>query len=150
MKFPEKYIKRGQYKLHSGEMTGVFYDVNAMLTNREQLFKITEFITGHKVGDDKLYIGKPLFDTYVGIATGGAIIAGYCGIFMNSNWAMVKDGELKGEVGNRFCLIDDVVTTEGSFVDAIDVIGREAEKYLVVVDRRKGQKFMDISSMYEV
>jgi len=150
MKFPEKYIKKGKFKLHSGEITDTFYDVNAMLMDKEELPKVIEFITGCKFDYNKLYVGKPLFGTYVGIATGGAIIASHCGTSMNSNWAMIKDGELKGEIEGDFCLIDDVVTTESSFVDAINIIGKEPLEYFTVVDRRRGQKFIDISSMYVV
>lgn len=138
MQFPKKYIKKGKFKLHSGEVTDTFYDVNAMLGNYEEFNKIIKFIEYPKSGNG-------IFDTYVGIATGGAIIASQFRQF-----AMIKDGELKGEVEGDFCLIDDVVTTESSLVDATNIIGREPLEYFTVVDRRKGQKFMNISSMYKV
>ena len=69
---------------------------------------------------------------------------------MNGNWAMIKDGELKGEIEGAFCLVDDVVTTESSLVDAVNIIGKEPLEYFTVVDRRRGQKFIDISSLYVV
>lgn len=147
MKFPEEYVKKGKFKLHSGEITDTLYDVNRMLTNNNEMYKIVEFIKmPYKLGIVTLYIGKPLFDTYVGIATGGAIIASQ---FRHCNWAMIKDGELKGEVEGDYCLIDDVVTTENSIRDAINIIGRKPKKTFVVVDRRKN-KTMKIESMYQV
>ena len=147
MKFPEEYVKKGKFVLHSGEITDTFYDVNTMLTNNNEMCKIVEFIISpYKLGDETLYIGKPPFDTYVGIATGGAIIASQ---FRPYNWAMIKDGELKGEVRGNFCLIDDVVTTENSIRDAINIIGRKPKKTFVVVDRRKN-KTMEIESMHQV
>jgi len=136
MKFPETHIKKGQYKLHSGEMSGVFYDVNAMLGNYEGFSKIIKFIEYPKSGNQ--------FGTYVGIATGGAIIASQF-----RDFAMVKDGELKGHITGSWCLIDDVVTTERSIKEAINLIYTEPTEIFVVVDRRK-EKTLDITSMYEV
>jgi len=139
MKFPQKYIKKGKFKLHGGEITDTFYDVNFMLTDKKQSIKIIEFVIGHKI-----------FDTYVGIATGGAIIASHCGtLFMNSNWAMIKDGELKGELKESYCLVDDVVTTESSLKTAMSLICKKPSAIFVVVDRRK-KKTLDITSMYDV
>lgn len=147
MKFPEEYIKKGRFVLHSGEITDTFYDVNRMLTSNNEMCKIVEFIKRpYKLGIVILHVGKPLFDTYVGIATGGALIASQ---FRPCKWAMIKDGELKGEVEGDYCLIDDVVTTENSIRDAINIIGRKPKKTFVVVDRRKN-KIMEIESMYQV
>jgi len=33
MKFPEQYIKHGNFDLHSGGSSDIFYDVNALLTD---------------------------------------------------------------------------------------------------------------------
>ena len=138
MKFPEKYIKRGKFKLHSGCITNIFYDVNAMLTDTKLIWDILEELPDCKI--------------YVGIATGGAIIASQA-----ENWAMIKDGELKGEVKGKYCLIDDVCTTETSLREAIKIlqekVGKYPEEIFVVVDRRR--EFMKIrklhiESMYEV
>jgi len=134
MKFPEKYIKKGKVKLHSGEETDTFYDVNKFLTDEDNLWRlVVQFIN-----KDKKY-----YNTYVGIATGGAIIASQFLPF-----AMIKDGELKGKVEGDYCLIDDVVTTENSLNEAINVIGKNPKSIFVVMDRRK-EKILDIKSMYE-
>ena len=127
--FPEKYIRRGKFKLHSGGTTDTFYDVNTMLTDQDYLEHITKHI--------------PVCDCYVGIATGGAIIASQYG-----NFAMIKDGELKGKVEGDYCLIDDVVTTESSILKAIEIIGRPPKHIFVVVDRR-GRKFIKIRAMFK-
>lgn len=131
MKFPKKYIKKGKFKLHSGKITDTFYDVNAMLGNYEEFSKIIKFIEQPN-----------LFDTYVGIATGGAIIASQFRDFV-----MIKDGEVKGDIFGDWCLIDDVVTTEKSLKDAINLIDGKPSAIFVVVDRRK-EKILDITSMY--
>ena len=102
MKFPEKYIKHGRFVLHSGEVSNILYDVNALLTNYNEWIKIREAI-------------PKWYTDYVGIATGGAIIASQLNTF--KNWLMIKDGELKGNFVNHregYCLIDDVCTTEKS------------------------------------
>ena len=119
MEFPEKYIKRGRFKLHSGGTTDIFYDVNAMITELKYLYKILVEI--------------PYCKNYIGIATGGAIIASQF-----DNWSMVKDGELKGKnIRGDYCLIDDVCTTEDSIKEAIKIIGKKPLFIFVVVDRRK-------------
>jgi len=128
MNFPEKYIKHGTFKLHSGDISTKFYDVNALITEHKYLNDIINSI--------------PIFNCYVGIATCGAIIASHFYSF-----AMVKDGELKGKVCDEYCLIDDVVTTENSINEAIKIIGKNPKYIFVVVDRRK-IKNLEIVSMY--
>lgn len=119
----------GNFELHSGGKTNIFYDVNAALTDRVYLEKIINTIPKDDV-------------TYVGIATGGAIIASHLAPF-----AMIKDSKLKGDVSGDYCLIDDVCTTEGSLREAIKIIGREPKYIFAVVDRRKEKK-LKISSVY--
>ena len=135
MKFPEKYIKKGKFKLHSGEITDIFYDVNKFLTDEDNLWRlVVQFINKN----------KKYYNAYVGIATGGAIIASQFLPF-----AMIKDGELKGKVEGDYCLIDDVATTENSLREAINIIGKNPKDIFVVVDRRK-EKTLDIISVYDI
>ena len=128
--FPKEYKKKGHFKLHSGEVTDTFYDVNAMLTDN--------------MDDIKWWAEQStrFCDSVVGIVTGGAIIASHFDKF-----AMIKDGEMKGTIEGEYCLIDDVVTTENSLNDAIDIIGSKPKKIFTVVDRRK-KKTLEIESMY--
>ena len=131
MRFPKKYMKQGDFTLHSGLHSKVFYDVNALLTDFDEFGKIMRAI--------------PECDCYVGIATGGAIIASHLW-----NWAMVKDGELKGEITGEYCIVDDVVTTETSIRECIEAVGRPPQYIFVVVDRRrKNDKKLKIHSMYK-
>ena len=133
MKFPKQFIKKGKFKLHSGEITNIFYDVNSLLTDYSEWVRVREAIPRH-------------FRTYVGVATGGAIIASQFNTY--KNWAFVKDGELKGKIEGDYCLIDDVVTTEASIREAIKIIGKNPKHIFVVMDRRKN-KALEINSMYQ-
>jgi len=135
-KFPEKYIKKGKFKLHSGGTSNILYDVNTMLTNYNEWIKIREAI-------------PKWYPNYVGIATGGAIIASQ--LNTSKYWLMIKDGELKGKFNNYredYCLIDDVVTTESSIKEAIKIIGKKPKHIFVVMDRRK-KKTLVIQSLYQ-
>jgi len=134
MKIPKRFIKKGKFNLHSGQISKIFYDVNKMLTDKKQFTKVL-----HKL--NKLTFG---IEFAVGIATGGAIIASNF-----REWAMIKDGELKGNVYAPYILIDDVCTTENSLNNAIKIIGIQPAKIFVVVDRRK-KKTLKINSLYRV
>ena len=134
MEFPKQFIRKGKFKLHSGQTSNIFYDVNSLLTNYSEWIKVREGIPKH-------------FRTYVGVATGGAIIASQFNTY--KNWAFVKDGELKGKIEGNYCLIDDVVTTEESIKEAIKIIGVKPEHIFVVVDRRTTKK-LKIQSLYDV
>lgn len=127
-KFPKKYIKHGTFKLHSGDTSNKFYDVNALITDQKHLHHIIRNI--------------PEADCYVGVATCGAIIASHLTPF-----AMVKDNEVKGKIHGDYCLIDDVVTTETSIKEAIKIIGRPPKHIFVVKDRRE-LKTLQIQSMF--
>ena len=132
--FPKEYIKKGKFKLHSGQISNILYDVNAMLTDYKEWIKIREAIPKH-------------FSNYVGIATGGAIIVSQLNTY--KNWLMIKDGELKGDFSYHkdYCLIDDVCTTEASIKEAIKIIGKKPKEIFVVMDRRE-KKTLDIISLY--
>jgi len=137
MKFPKKYIIPGERKLHSGQKSKIFYDVNGMLTDNYYRDLILNEI--------------PISNHYVGIATGGALI----GILVskerqNSKFSMIKDRELKGDLPlNDYLLIDDVTTTERSLLEAIDIIGKPPSGICVCVDRRLEKK-LSIISVFEI
>ncbi len=133
MIFPKKYIKHGEYVLHSGQKSDTFYDVNEMITDEEELQKILNALPWQ-------------VDTCVGIATGGAIIASHMTRY-GMNFVMVKDGELKGKIQGSYCLLDDVVTTEASIKEALKLIGIKPQYIFVVLDRRR-KKTLKIDSMF--
>ncbi len=134
MKIPERYIKRGKFKLHSGGTSDILYDVNKMLVVRKYDLEVMNRMLSYK----DVKVG-------VGIATGGALIACRHWDF----WAMIKDGKLNGEVKKDYLLIDDVCTTESSIKEAIKIIGKKPKYIFVVVDRRK-KKTLDIQSIFQV
>lgn len=135
-RFPEKYVKRGRFKLHSGGKTDRFYDVNSLLTDRKYFNRIIDAV--------------PRADYYVGIATGGAIIASGVALERSQNYAMVKDGELKGDKPRGdWVLIDDVATTENSLREALRIVCSIPRKIFVVVDRRK-KKELKLEAMFKV
>ena len=136
MFFPKEYIMKGNFRLHSGDYTDTFYDVNAMLTQRPLLNKILTEIDLNSWG----------VDCFVGISTAGAIIASHN---FSGDFAMVKDGEVKGIVDAPYMLIDDVCTTEASLKEAIDIIGQKPETIFVVVDRRK-EKTLEIKAIWHL
>lgn len=136
--FPKKYIKKGNFKLHSGDYSNILYDVNSMLTDRYFYKKIINFI------ERGVIFPENRVGSYVGIATGGAIIASHF-----PHFEIVKDGELKGKIAKKYCLIDDVCTTEASIKEAIKIIGRKPKHIFVIVDRR-AKRTLKIRSMYEI
>ena len=137
MKFPEKYIKYGERTLHSGGRTDIFYDVNALLTDRIWI--------GYLLGN------LPRSNHYVGIATGGAIIAALVARERKVKFSMVKDEELKGEVPvSDYLLVDDVVTTGSSLEEAISIVGKTPKEIVVVLDRRNENKNPEVHSIFEI
>ncbi len=136
MKFPNKYVKKGKFKLHSGKISNIFYDVNAMLTDDYCVQQILEKI--------------PFSKHYVGIATGGAIIARLISRERkDSKFSMIKDKELKGDYPDRYILIDDVVTTGNSLEEAVKIIKKIPDKIFVVLDRRSKNKNPEVYSIFE-
>ncbi|MDO8517653.1 MAG: hypothetical protein Q7S33_06030 [Nanoarchaeota archaeon] len=136
MKFPEKYTKHGEFKLHSGETSNILYDVNALLT-------------------DNFYVGEilskiPSCPHYIGIATGGAIVASLISRERKSLFSMIKDRELKGKFPlTDWILIDDVITTGSSLEEAINIIGKIPSKIVVIFDRRAKNKELEVYSIFE-
>ena len=135
MEFPKKYIIEGERTLHSGGKTNIFYDVNALLTDKIYVDYFLEKI--------------PRSSHYVGIATGGAIIAALIAREKLVKFSMVKDGELKGGVPELdYVLVDDVVTTGASLEEAISIVGRTPKEIVVAMDRRDENKNPKIYSIF--
>lgn len=136
MKFPERYRKQGEFRLHSGQNSDVFYDVNEMLTHDYYLRKILDKV--------------PMSSHYIGIATGGAIIARLISSERKSKFSMVKDKELKGDFPlGKWILIDDVVTTGTSLEEAVKIVGKNPEEIFVVVDRRVKNEKPKVFSVFD-
>jgi orotate phosphoribosyltransferase len=130
--YPEEHIKRGDFRLHSGGFSNLLYDVNSLITNQEERSKILRKIR-NSYSDDVIH--------YVGVATGGAIIAGLASNAWGGNFSMIKDGEFKGKTPtDRWMLIDDVLTTGQSLENALELVDSEPENIFVVMDRRRERK----------
>lgn len=137
MRFPEKYIKSGERILHSGGQTNVFYDVNALLTDAPYVNYLLDKIS--------------FSEHYIGVATGGAIIAALVSKDRKGKFSMIKDGELKGETPwESWVLIDDVATTGSSLEEAIKIVGKTPSKIVVAVDRREVNKNPVVNSIFEI
>lgn len=138
MKFPEEYIKHGNFLLHSGQHSDIFYDVNAMLTEPLYLSHILYSI--------------PWSNNYVGIATfGEAIVVGLKVENPSVRISIVKDKELKGKKPEgSWILIDDVVTTGRSLLEAISLAGSAPEEIIVAVDRRPENRNPIVKSVFEI
>lgn len=145
MKFPETYIRRAKpgedFTLHSGDKSGVKYDVVSMFMDNGWVREIIRNI--------------PYSQHYVGIPTGGAIIAREASRQHNALCSMIKDDEIKGTIpSGPFLLVDDVTTTEGSLKEALKILQRYNVELsrcgiYVVMDRRpKDKRSLDITAMF--
>ena len=145
----EKYTKHGDFTLHSGEKSDVFYDIQKMMVN-ELDYLLSEI--------------PKTYDTYIGIVPVGSVLAGCLQYKMKnelgyrSNFAIInKEYELKGEIYGKCLLIDDVCTTENTFRKSLKSIYTNASTQwtdidlFCVVDRRdKYHQLFDIQSIFKV
>lgn len=137
IKFPEKYVRKGKFVLHSGQKSHFLIDVNALLSDNFYLNLITDKI--------------PLAPHYIGIATGGAVLGRMVSKDKGVKFSMIHDKELKGEVPEGdYLLIDDVVTTGNSLKEAIRIIGRPPKQIWVCVDRRTKNEGPKVNSLFEI
>jgi len=136
IKFPGEYIKEGRFVLNSGLESNIKYEVEELLTNPLYLNYVLDNI--------------PLSEHYIGIASGGALMA----IAAHSRFSMVKKNEFYGEKPEgAWVLIDDVVTTDGSLNKAIKLIKRKPDKIIVAVDRRDLEgtiKTLEVISLFQI
>src|SRR3972149_8134595 len=129
MKFPEEYIEINEKRLHSGGSSKYFCNFEKLLTDTECL--------------DEIYRKIPFNRHYVGIITGGGLMA----MALHArNWlaggrgkiSFIKNGELWGHSPeDNWILIDDVTSTGNSLRQAIATIGKDPYLIYVGVDRRK-------------
>ena len=136
MKFPKEYIHKGKFKLHSGQFSNILYDVNSLLTDDFYVDYILNKI--------------PFSNHYIGIATGGAIIARLISREKKTKFSMIKDKELKGEPPqSEWILIDDVTTTGASLEEAINIIRKKPSQIYIILDRRPENKNPEVYSIFE-
>lgn len=134
----------GDFLLSSGRRSNYYVDIKRAITNPGILKTIAKMI-GHYIGglDGKIggiELGSVPIATAVSLETGRELIIirkkskGY------GTGSMVE-GELKE--GDRVILVEDVTTTGGSVMKAVEVIrsmGGVVDRVFVVVDRGEGAK----------
>lgn len=138
MKFPEKYIKHGNFVLHSGQHSNILYDVTEALTDNS----VFDFIV----------LNIQLKEHYVGIATGGALmaIAAHTEYSPLSKLSIIREGKLLGKKPKgEWILLDDVVTTGKSLLEAITLCESNPSEIIVAVDRRKQNEKPKIRAIFE-
>ena len=137
-------IKFGDFLLSSGRRSNYYVDIKRAITNPGILKTIAKMI-GYYIGglDGKIggiELGSVPIATAVSLETGRELIIirkkskGY------GTGSMVE-GELKE--GDRVILVEDVTTTGGSVMKAVEVIrsmGGVVDRVFVVVDRGEGAK----------
>lgn len=116
--FKECYTE-GNYVLHSGDSSNFIFDVLKVIHNPIFIDYLPTFLK-----DD---------NHLVGIEFGGALIAAMSG----RPFSIVrKDGTIYGNIPDKYTLVDDVVTTEGSLREAIDFIDKYPYDIKCIIDRR--------------
>lgn len=129
----EKCIRRGNFKLHSGQTSDILFDVMLLINDGSFLCEWETFFDY----DDRV----------IGIEFGGAVLAMLANV---SSAAIIrKDGTIYGEIKPNYILVDDAITTENSIRRAIDCIGYPPKTIKCVVDRREKESDLPIKSLYK-
>lgn len=137
----EKCLKRGSFELSSGEFSDVYVDVKSGYADPELLSLIAAEAEGKVEGEDAV----------AGTALGGVPIATALSLRADLPLLIVRkeakdhgtaervEGPL-GE-GKRALVVEDVTTTGGSLLSAVEALreaGASVERAVVVVDRGEG------------
>lgn len=138
MKFPEEYIERVPMVLHSDQTSDTFYNVNSLLMENLYLRYILRHI--------------PANEHYVGISTGGALMVMAAHTqYIYSRLSIIKEGKLLGKKpSGPWYLIDDVITTGRSLLEAISSIGSNPKEIIVAVDRRPENANPMVRSIFQI
>lgn len=138
MKFPEEYIEREEKTPHSGQTSDTFYNVNSLLMENLYLRYILRHI--------------PANEHYVGISTGGALMAMAAHTqYIYSRLSIIKEGKLLGKKpSGPWYLIDDVVTTGRSLLEAISSVGSNPKEIIVAVDRRSDNINPEVRPIFQL
>ena len=138
LKFPEEFIEQGERVPHSGQISDTFYNVNRLITRNFFLRHILRNI--------------PANEHYIGISTGGALIAMAAHTqYIHSRLSIIKEGQLLGERPSeaQWYLIDDVVTTGKSLLEAISLVGSNPKEIIVTVDRRPENANPEVRAIFQ-
>ena len=145
-------IKRGEFKLKSGEISKFYFDMKNLISNPVLLSEI----------GDRLYKLLGDFDIICGIPYGGLPIACYMSTKYNKPMIYFRDKqktygtkkliEEEYKKTDRCIIIDDVITTGGSIREAIDILSSEVTivDIAVVVDRSKIDTNIELKSLINI
>ena len=144
-------LKFGIFKLSSGKESPYYIDLR-FLPSFPQYFKLA--INAYKDTIEK-HIGLDKFDYFCSIPTSGLVYASTLSYVINKPLVYVRkkikthgiskliDGYLSP--GSKVVIIDDVVTTGNSIIDAVEAVtnnGSEVEYTVVLIDRLEGAASM--------
>jgi len=139
-------IKFGSFKLTSGRLSPYYLDLR-VLPGDPQAFKLCIEIYGRMAGN----FGLEGFDLLVGVPTAGMVFASALAYHLGKpmayvrrevkDWGLGRTVEGKIARGDRALLVDDLVTTGKSLLEAAEAlreVGVEVLGALVLIDREEG------------
>lgn len=125
--------------MHSGQHSNIFYDIEALMN--DEFYRT--LLIGH----------IPFSRHYIGIETGGKKMAKIA--HEESPWSKFsfinKEGILVGDkLEDEWLLVDDVVTTGASLLEAISIVGSNPREIIVAVDRRLENRDPSVIPVFEI
>lgn len=138
-------IKFGDFTLSSGKKSDYYVDMKKAITLPEILSCVAHLITADIEQSDVTKVAGPALGA-VPIATATSLISKKPMLMIRKNKKSYGTSkQIEGELveGDRVVIVEDVTTTGGSLLKAIDVIednGGKIIKAFVIVDREEGAK----------
>ncbi|RAP46802.1 MAG: orotate phosphoribosyltransferase [Methanosphaera sp. rholeuAM74] len=138
-------IKFGDFTLSSGKKSDYYVDMKKAITLPEILSCVAHLITLDIEGSDVTKVAGPALGA-VPIATATSLISKKPMLMIRKQKKSYGTSkQIEGELveGDRVVIVEDVTTTGGSLLKAIDVIednGGKITKAFVIVDREEGAK----------
>jgi len=138
-------IKFGDFTLSSGKKSDYYVDMKKAITLPEILSCVAHLITIDIEGSDVTKVAGPALGA-VPIATATSLISKKPMLMIRKQKKSYGTSkQIEGELveGDRVVIVEDVTTTGGSLLKAIDVIednGGKITKAFVIVDREEGAK----------
>ncbi|UCD93254.1 MAG: orotate phosphoribosyltransferase [Methanobacteriota archaeon] len=134
-------VQYGSFTLASGKQSSYYVNIKKAITDIPILKKVGDMMAPYVEGSDKIAC----------VELGGVPIAVSLSLHTEVPYLIVRkekkehgmEASMEGELseGERVIFVEDVTTTAGSLVKAIDLVresGGIVEKALVIVDREEG------------
>ena len=150
----EKAYRKGEFKLSSGDISEHYVNCKPVILNGEGLYMVCDMMLGHIEHDSKAVAGLTL---------GADPLVSGLAMHSYSYWNRVQssyivDGliirkepkghgtasQIEGPLppkGSKITVLEDVVTTGGSSIKAVNVlrdVGYEVNRVISIVDRQEG------------